>query len=240
MARQPEPQRTVQNRILAALPPRELERLLPRMQRVPIKLHQVVHEPVGLFTEVYFPEEGLISVVTSMDDGSTIEVATVGNEGLAGLPVLMGIEKVPQRYLVQIEGQAMRMRADTLWQETREDTPLRRLLMRYQTAFFSQIMQSVACNGLHNIQQRCCLWLLRCLDRSRSSEVVITHEFLGQMLGVRRASVTEVLKPLHAKGWIGHRRGVVSVLDRQGLERVTCECYQVVRNEFDRMLSGAV
>jgi CRP-like cAMP-binding protein len=115
---------------------------------------------------------------------------------------------------------------------------LRRLLLRYQTAFLTQVMQSVACNGLHNVQERCCRWLLRCLDRSETADVLITHEFLAQMLGVRRASISEVLRPLHAEGLIRSGRGLVSVLDRKGLEGAACECYQIISLEFDRLMRG--
>ena len=226
-----------ENRLLASLPPRESARLLPSLEPVDLKLRQPIYEPGTPFRHAYFPEQGLISVVAIMDDGHSIEVCTIGSEGMSGLPLLSDGTS-PYRHFVQIEGRALRMTAARLHEETQLDTPLRRLLLRYQTAFVTQLMQSVACNGLHNVQERCARWLLRCLDRAETADVVITHEFLAQMLGVRRASISDVLRPLQADGLIRSRRGVVSVLDRKGLESQACECYQVIRLEYDRLMRG--
>ncbi len=224
------------NGLLAALPSGEVERLLPRLAPVELERRQVVYEPGTAFRYAYFPEQGLISVVSTMHDGSTIEVGTIGCEGMSGLPLVCGVETSPHRHLVQIPGRALRMNADELRDEVSRDTPLRRVLFRYHTAFLMQIMQSVACNGLHTVQERCCRWLLLCADRSPTPEVVITHEFLAQMLGVRRATVTEVLKPLQNEGLIRYRRGIVAVVDRPRLERASCECYRAIRDEYSRLL----
>jgi CRP-like cAMP-binding protein len=150
--------------------------------------------------------------------------------------VVFGVDQSPHRHLVQIPGNAWRMSVADLRGLARGDSPLRRILFRYHMAFVAQIMQSVACNGLHTVQERCCRWLLLCQDRSATEEVAITHDFLAQMLGVRRATITEVLRPLQTEGLIRYRRGVVAVLDRNRLERASCECYQVIRNEFRRLL----
>jgi CRP-like cAMP-binding protein len=228
--------RAFTNRLLATLPPAELERIAPRLSLVHLDHKQIIYEPGTDFTQVHFPEIGLISVVNTMHDGSMIEVGTIGSEGMSGLPVLFGVSGSPHRHLVQIPGSAWRMSVADLQEESRREGPLRRTLFRYHMAFVSQIMQSVACNGLHTVQERCCRWLLLCLDRSPSSEVVITHEFLAQMLGVRRATITEVLRPLADEGLIAYRRGIVAVLDRPRLERASCECYQAIRDEFSRLM----
>jgi len=231
--------RALDNRLLANLPPEDRERIGARLTPVDLERREIVYEPGTEFRHVYFPERGLISVINTMNDGSTIEVGTIGCEGMSGLPVVFGVDSSPHRHLVQISGSGWRMSAADLRDETRRDTPLRQVLFRYHMGFVAQIMQSVACNGLHSVQERCCRWLLLCLDRSTSSEVVITHEFLAQMLGVRRATVTEVLRPLQSDGLIRYRRGVVAVLDRPRLERASCECYQIIRNEFTRLLPAS-
>lgn len=225
------------NRLLASLPPREFARLMPSLEPLELSVRQSIYEPDASIQHVYFPERGLISVVAMMDNGHSIEVGTIGTEGMAGLPALSDGTS-SYRYFAQIEGRALRMSTFRLREETQLDTPLRRLLLRYQTAFVSQLMQSVACNGLHNVQERCARWLLRCLDRSDTAEVFITHEFLAQMLGVRRASISDVLRPLQDDGLIRSRRGVVKVLDRKGLEGQACECYQVISLEYDRLMRG--
>ena len=230
--------RACKNRLLANLPEDEWERIAPRLTPVDMERKQSVYEPGSAIGHVYFPEQGLISVVSTMNDGSTIEVATIGCEGMSGLPLVFGIDHSPHRHLVQIPGTAWRMAAADLREEIEHDSRLRRLLFRYDMAFVSQIMQSVACNGLHTVQERCCRWLLMCLDRSTSPEVVITHEFLAQMLGVRRATITEVLRPLQDEGMIRYRRGVVAVVDRLRLEEASCECYQAIRNAFSRVSVG--
>ena|SRR5687767_9334245 len=162
--------RTTDNRLLASLPPRELARLMPALEPVDLKLRQSVYEPGAPFRHAYFPEQGLISMVALMD-GHSIEVGTIGTEGMTGLPVL-GDGTSPYRHFVQIEGRALRMSAVRLREESMGDTLLRRLLLRYHTAFLTQIMQSVACNGLHNVQERCARWLLRCLDQGPSADVL--------------------------------------------------------------------
>jgi len=206
------------------------------MKPVELKFKQVLYKYADPIELIYFPLSGAVSAVTTMEDGSAIEVATIGNEGMVGHSVLVADQQSTVDMLVQIPGEALRMRAEDLIEEVQSDGPLRRLMMRYNTAYLTQLSQSIACNGLHPIQQRCCRWLLITHDRLEADAVPLTHEFLGIMLGVRRASVTEVLGPLHEKGLISNSRGVITILDRGGLEKLACECYRKVKNEFDRLL----
>jgi CRP-like cAMP-binding protein len=168
---------------------------------------------------------------------SRIRLPTIGNEGVVGHSIMDGDDDAsPNDVIVQIAGDALRMDANILKQEAGKDGPLRRLLLRYNKAFLTQISQSVACNGLHSVQQRCCCWLLITHGRMESNVVPLTHEFLGIMLGVRRSSVTEVLGPLDEKGLVSNGRGMITILDRDGLEKLSCECYRKVQGEFDRLL----
>lgn len=224
------------NRLLARLLPQEYQRLLPLLRLVPLEFKHILNEPRSHIAHVYFPNRGVVSAVTLMEDGTVIEVATVGNEGMVGLNAFLGDEESPNRQVVKVPGESLRMGADDLRAETSQDSPLRRLLVRYHTAFLMQLSQAVACNGLHQIQQRCCRWVLMTHDRVLSDEFPLTHEFLSHMLGVRRMSVTDVLKPLQDAGLIRTRRGRVTVLDRPGLEAAACECYRSVREAFDRLL----
>jgi hypothetical protein len=171
-----------------------------------------------------------------MQNGASIEVGTIGHEGMTGLPVILGVETMPYRHIVQVSGKARRMSAAALIAELKPDRFLPRLLNRYHAAFNTQVMQGMACNGLHSVVQRCCKWLLTTQDRLGSSELNITHEFLAQMLGVRRASVTEVLRPLQNDGLIRASRGKVVILDSKRLDDTSCECYGVIRSEYKRLL----
>lgn len=171
-----------------------------------------------------------------MCDGRAIEVGNTGCEGASGLSVMVGAPESPHRVFVQAADGALRMRADILLRETAREGPLRSLLLAYQASFFLQVSQSVACNGLHPIQQRCCRWLLMTHDRLESDELPLTHEFLAMMLGVRRAGVTEVLGALQEKNLLRCSRGKITVLDRQGLEDQSCECYGIVQNSYERLL----
>ena len=226
------------NRLLARLPPQDYQRLLPLLRLVPFEFKQVLNEQRSRIAYVHFPSRGVVSAVTLMEDGTVIEVATIGNEGMVGLSAFLGDEEAPNRWIVQVPGEALRMGADDLRAETSRDSPLRRLLVRYHTAFLKQISQAVACNGLHRVQQRCCKWVLMTHDRAQSDEFPLTHEFLSHMLGVRRMSVTDVLKPLQDAGLIRNHRGRITVLDRPGLEAAACECYRSVQETFARLLGG--
>ncbi|MEP0776537.1 Crp/Fnr family transcriptional regulator [Microcoleus sp. ZQ-A2] len=186
---------------------------------------------------VYFPNSGIISLVNLTEDGGTVEAATVGNEGMVGLPLLLGTDRMIGQAITQIVGDALRMKADVFKQEVTPATLLYSLLLRYTQALMNLISQSVACNCLHSVEERCCRWLLLCQDRVESGEFPLTQEFLAQMLGVRRASVSVVAATLQKAGLIRYRRGKITILDRLGLEAASCECYQIVKQELDRLLS---
>jgi len=225
------------NRLLARLPADEYERLLSLTRLVTLEFRQVLYEPQALLDHLYFPNQGVISMVMVMESGAQIEVATVGKEGVVGLSSLFGAETSFAQCVVQVPGTALRLRADVLRQETRRDGPLRQLLYLYQAAFIKQVAQSVACNGLHTVQQRCCRWLLSTRDRVDADVFPLTHEFLANMLGVRRSSVTEVLLPLREQGLIRNLRGKIAITDRAGLEALSCECYRTVRQEYDLLFA---
>jgi CRP-like cAMP-binding protein len=170
-----------------------------------------------------------------MESGDAIEVATVGNEGMVSSTAFLGIVDSPHRIIVQVQGHALRMDAKLLATECSSESPFKNLLIKYHMAFMTQVSQSVACNGLHSIHQRCCRWLLITHDRVEGMEFYLTHEYLAMMLGVRRASVSLVLHPLQERKLIRSGRGKITVLDRKGLEIAACECYQIVRDEFARI-----
>src|SRR6202158_5657753 len=223
------------NRLLARLPPADYQRLFPRLQLVPLEFKHVLYEARSPIDYAYFPNRGVVSALTVMVDGRAIEVATVGDEGMVGLPLLVGAKTTANRMIVQVPGEALRMGADVLSGEASRASPLRRLLVLYHGAFLLQVSQAVACNGLHSVHQRCCRWLLMTQDRAHSDVFPMTHELLAEMLGVRRSTVSEVLEPLKEQGLIRYSRGKVTVLDREGLEAGSCECYRRINEEFVRL-----
>jgi CRP-like cAMP-binding protein len=223
------------NQLLARLPPKEYQRLLPRLELVPLALKHVLYEARSSIDYAYFPVRGVMSALTVMEDGRAIEVATIGDEGMVGLPLLVGAKTTANRVIVQVPGEALRMAEDVLREEAGRDGPLRRVLVLYHTAFLAQVSQAVACNGLHSVHQRCCRWLLMTQDRAHSDVFPMTHEFLAEMLGVRRSSVSEVLEPLKEQGLIRYSRGKLTVLDREGLKAGSCECYRTINEEFGRL-----
>jgi len=225
------------NLILAFLPPHELDRLRPSLEPVELPQGQVLYESSAPIDQVYFIDQGMISCVSMMHNGSSIEVGTIGNEGMVGKSIILGVESVPYRHIVQVAGSARRMSARRLADELQPERTLPHLLRRYHAAFNTQVMQGMACNGLHSVIQRCCRWLLTTQDRVGSQELNITHDFLAQMLGVRRASVTEVLRPLQKDGLIRASRGKVVILDSKRLADTSCECYGVIRGEYQRLLT---
>lgn len=224
------------NRLLAGIPPADYRRLLHNLEAVALPFRQVLYPAGGPIDHVYFPSRGVMSIVAVMANRRTIEVGLCGREGAVGAGAILGDPMSPYKVLVQVEGEGVRIGVNAFRHAAGPGRPLHRLLARYHAAFLAQTAQSVACNGLHPVVQRCCKWLLMTQDRMGANEFGLTHEFLGKMLGVRRASVTDVLRPLQADGLVGHRRGRVTVLDRPGLEATTCECYQFVRAQFDRLL----
>jgi CRP-like cAMP-binding protein len=221
---------------LARLPEDEYQRLFPEPEFLSLKIKHLMYEPRATIDYAYFPVQGVVSLLTVMEDGAGIELATIGNEGMVGLPVILGIPESSSRAIVQVPSVGLRMTAERLKAETSRDTPLRRILLLYNGVFLFQVSQGVACNGLHSVQRRCCRWLLMTHDRVGANEFPITHEFLSQMLGVRRPSITEVLRPLQKDGLISYRRGKMTILDRAGLEATSCECYRLVVQEYQRLL----
>lgn len=226
------------NRLLALLPPSDYQRLLPYLQDVRLPRKQLIYRVRAPIDYVYFPSFGVVSAMTIMEDGTAIEVATIGNEGMSGLSAFIGGIWSPYEVMVQVEGEGVRMPADKLKQEVSKDGALRQLLILYHAAFSTQVSYSVACNGLHKIEQRCCRWLLMTADRVGSDILPLTHEFLAIMLGVRRPSLTEVLQSLQDRGLIHNKRGVITVVDRAKLEATSCECYRSVLKEFTRLFGS--
>jgi CRP-like cAMP-binding protein len=225
-----------QNRLLSQLPPDEFERLRPLLRPATLEHSQVVMQPQRPVEYVYFPTTGVISVLTLLEDGRAIEVGNVGKEGAAGVQAAFGVPDSPHQGIVQVPGEALRVEAGAMAKACERDGPLRRLLLRYQAYFLFQVSQSVACNGLHSVAQRCCRWLLMSHDRVEGDVLPLTHEFLAMMLSVRRPSVTLVLQPLQEQGLIRGSRGAITILDRKGLEVAACECHQRVRDEYARVV----
>ncbi len=226
----------IENRLLSALPIEEYKRLLPNLELVSLNFKQIIYAPDEPIEYVYFPNSGVISLVNVTEDGKTVEAGMVGNEGMAGIPVLLGADKMPSLAISQVVGDAVRMKADVFKREVTPGTSLYKLLLRYTQALLNQISQSVACNSLHPVERRCCRWLLMCHDRVRSDQFMVTQELLSQMLGVRRASVSVVAATVQKAGLIRYNRGRITIVDREGLEAGSCECYRVVKQEFDRLL----
>jgi CRP-like cAMP-binding protein len=223
------------NKILEALPGPDRSRLLQNLAPVSLAIKTVLFEPGAPIEDVYFPLDGVISLVTALEDGSIVEVATVGNEGIVGVPLRAG-GSLAVRAISQVAGPSLRMGATEFLREIGHDGPFRLLVQSYLQALFGQIAQAAACNRLHSNEERLSRWLLMSHDRVGVDEFAITHEFLGQMLGSRRATVTLSAGILQAAGLIQYRRGHVTILDREGLEAVSCECYGVIRAELDRVV----
>lgn len=226
------------NHILNALPIEEYGRLSPHLERVTLHLRQTLYRPEQPFTHVFFPESGTVSVISVFEDGSTVEVGMVGNEGMFGVNVFMGSVSTPLEAVVQLPGKGYRMRADVLREEFKRGGPLQDMLLRYTQGFITQVAQNAACNRAHHIEGQVAKWLLMCADRSPSHELELTQEFIAAMLGVRRPGVTETAVLLREKGLIDYVRGHITITDREGLERLTCECYRLVKKEFARLMSG--
>ena len=227
------------NHFLARLPEEDYRYLLPYLHPVKIKAGDVLYEARKPIDYAYFPVGGVLSALTMMQDGDAIEVATVGKEGLVGYQGRFAAIS-PHRVILQIEGPVLRIEAQILMEEAERRIALKKLLAAYQLAFIIQVSQSVACNGLHRLVQRCCRWLLTSRDRVGSNDLRLTHEFLAIMLGARRASVTEVLGPLQDAGLVESKRGRIVIVDGTGLESHACECYSVVRDEYDRLMNTAL
>jgi CRP-like cAMP-binding protein len=223
------------NQLLNRLPAAEYRRLEPHLKMVHLTPKHIIYKAYATIDYVYFPISGIISAMTIMDDGSAIEVATIGKEGIAGLSAFFGGNTSPHEMMVQVEGDGMRLSAEVLEAEAKSSGPMRKILSLYNSALQTQIGYAVACNGLHTIEKRCARWLLMTQDRIESDVLPLTHEFLSIMLGVRRSSVTGALQPLHDQGFISTGRGKIQILKRKGLEAVSCECYRRTQEEFHRL-----
>jgi CRP-like cAMP-binding protein len=225
-----------QNNLLAALPDEEFERLAPHLELVAMPLGEVLYESGGQLHHVYFPTTSIVSLLYVMQDGASAEIAVVGNEGLLGVSLFMGGETTPSRAVVQSDGHGYRLEGQLLKDEFNRAGPLLRLLLRYTQALITQMSQTAVCNRHHSVEQQLCRWLLLSLDRLPTNTLTMTQELISNMLGVRREGVTEAARRLQAAGLIRYSRGRIEVLDRPGLERAVCECYGVVKLEFDRLL----
>jgi CRP-like cAMP-binding protein len=224
------------NHLLAVVPETEWLRLGPHLVRIDMPLGQVVYESGDRLDHVYFPTTSIVSLLYVMEDGASAEIAIVGNEGLIGIALFMGGETTPSRAIVQSAGEAYRLDARILKEEFHRAGPVQRLLLRYTQALITQMAQTAVCNRHHSIDQQLCRWLLLSIDRLPSNELKMTQELIANMLGVRRSGVTEAALKLQDAGLIRYSHGHIEVLDRPGLEKRVCECYGVVRREFDRLL----
>jgi CRP-like cAMP-binding protein len=225
------------NRILDALPSSEADRFLALTARTPLNQHDLLYGPGDRIGKIYFPHEGVISIMTPTDEGAWVETATVGNEGMVGVPVLLGGRSIGNgRAIVQISGEAITIGADRFRAFVDSDGKLRQILFGYAQALFAQISQRVACNGVHPIQERCARWLLESHDRVSTDEINLTQEFLADMLAVQRPSVSVAAKALQQAGLIRYSRGRILVIDREGLEEASCGCYRSARDEYERLV----
>jgi len=226
------------NRLLQALPAAEQDRLLSKLTPMSLSMKTVLFEPGQQISAVHFPVNGVVSLVTSLEDGAIVEVATVGNEGIVGVPLVHG-GSLAVRAISQVPGDTLRMDASVYMAEFERPGPFRDLVENYLQALFGQISQAAACNRLHSNEERLSRWLLMSHDRVGTETFPITHEFLGQMLGSRRATVTLSAGILQAAGLIRYHRGRVTIVDRDGLESVSCECYGVIKAALDRVIESA-
>lgn len=226
----------IENRLLAALPREEYQSLVPYLERVSFDLGEVIYESGETLDHIYFPTTSIVSLLYLMQDGSSAEMGLAGNEGVVGIALFMGGDTMPNRAVVQSAGGALRMKANVLQREFALGSQFQRLLLRYTQALITQISQTAVCNRLHSVEQQLCRWLLLSHDRVKADDLVMTQELIADMLGVRREGVTVAAGRLQDDGAISYIRGHIKILDRPKLETIACECYQVVKDEFDRLL----
>ncbi len=224
------------NRLLGLLPPKDYERLRPHLEPIPLAYRKSLYHAHKSIGSVYFIETGVGSLVNTMANGQAAEVGTIGNEGIVGLPLLFGDDRTPMSVYVQVPGKGLRMSATLFEKELERSAAMRKVMLHYAHAFFNQVAQSAACNQFHSIEQRCARWLLMTHDRMQSDQFLLTQEFLAMMLGVQRTGVTVAAGALQRAGLIRYTRGEVTIVDRPGLKRRSCECYRVSKAEFDRLL----
>ena len=225
-----------ENHLLEALPDEDYQRLKPHLDPATLSLGEVLYESGGRLDWVYFPTDSIVSLLYVMENGASAEIAVVGNEGIVGIALFMGGGTMPNRAVVQSEGQAFRLKSHLLLQEFSRSGAFQHLLLRYTQALLTQMAQTAVCNRHHTVDQQLCRWLLLSLDRLPSNQLHMTQELIANMLGVRREGVTEAAGRLQRSGLIQYSRGVITVVDRPGLEARVCECYEVVRSEFQRLL----
>lgn len=225
-----------ENRLLAALPDDDYERLLPQLTNVSFALGEVVYEFGGQLDYVYFPTTAIVSLLYTMENGSSAEMGLTGNDGVVGIALFMGGGTMPNRAIVQSAGGAVKLKAKVLQDEFARGGKFQYLLLRYTQALITQISQTAVCNRLHSVEQQLCRWLLLSHDRLKTDELIMTQELIAGMLGVRREGVTVAAGRLQDAGAISYVRGHIKILDRQRMEETACECYRVVKNEFDRLL----
>ncbi len=226
-----------QNHILAALPREQHERLAPHLEPIELNHGQMLYEIDGAIDYVYFPVNAMVSLVSQLSDGSSVEVGVVGFEGIAGLPLVLGANRSPHEMMAQIPGAAIRLKSEVMKAEFKRGGALQDMVMRYTLGQLIQTSQVAACNRLHSIEERLARWLLMSHDRCLCDDLPLTHEFLSMMLGVRRAGVTTAAIALQTEGFINYQRGHIQMKDRPGLEDFACECYGIVKAEFDRLLT---
>ena len=228
------------NDLLATLPVDELERLHHHLELVPLPLGEVIYESGGKLSHLYFPTTAIVSLLYVTEDGASAEISIVGNEGVIGVAIFMGGDTMPNMAVVQSAGFAYRLKAKELQQEFNRSLPMRHLLLRYTQALLTQMAQTAVCNRHHSIEQQLCRWLLLSFDRLPSDELIMTQELISNMLGVRREGITDAARKLQSAGLIEYHRGHITLLDRPGLEEKVCECYDVVKKEYDRLLPDRI
>lgn len=226
----------LENHLLASLPADVYERLRPSLEPVSFALGEVIYESGGQMTHVYFPTSSIVSLLYLMANGATAEIGVVGYEGVVGIALFLGGDTTPNRAVVQSAGHALKVEAHVLRGEFERGGEMQLLLLRYTQALLTQISQTAVCNRLHTVEQQLCRWLLLSHDRLRSDELVMTQDLISNMLGVRREGVTVAARQLKDRGLISYVRGTITLVDRTGLEAAVCECYRVVKKEYDRLL----
>lgn len=225
-----------QNHLLATLPAETFECLSPHLELISMPLGEVLYESGGQLQHVYFPTTAIVSLHYIMENGASSEIAGVGNEGVLGISLFMGGNTTPSLATVQTAGHGYRLKVGLMMEEFNRAGPMMRLMLRYTQALITQMSQTAVCNRHHSVEQQLCRWLLLTLDRLTSNELIMTQELIASMLGVRREGITEAAGNLQRSGLISYRRGHITVLERSGLESRVCECYAVVKNEFNRLL----
>jgi CRP-like cAMP-binding protein len=227
------------NRLLAALPRSEQKQLLPKLERVPLALGDILHEPDEPIQYAYFPSQGVVSILTLLEGRASIEVGTVGNEGVAGITLFLGVDSSPNRAMVQVPGEAMKMKASDFKVAVKKDgSKFRELVQLYAYILLTQLSLSVACNRFHNVEKRLARWLLAIQDRVQSNEFLLTQEYISQMLGAHRPHVTKAVGNLQNGGLIRFSRGKIIIVNRRGLEKVSCDCYHTAKSRFDGLFGG--